>query len=148
SLTAGAGLGGGWTLNGFAELGAGHVRAAPGALVDYGALAFGSAGLIASRRALVLPGDRAALYAGVRPTALAGTARLRLPVGRDRQGIIAFETLEIDLARADPPLHLGVSYQAGTRGAFELHIDASTNLTAGASREPGLDLAIGLRKTF
>ncbi len=148
SLTLGAPFGADWSLAGFAELGVGYARAAPGALVDYGALSYGSAGVIVGKQAIAAPGDRASVYAGIRPAALAGKAQFLLPVGRDEKGVISYEVLDIDLARADLPLRFGLSYANRTSNDFDLRINANADLLLGDPQGYGLGLAVGLRKSF
>lgn len=148
ALTLAGPIGAGWSLAGFAELGAGYVDATPGALLDIGALAYGDAGLVLGKTALLTGDDTLRLYAGTRPTPVAGRAELRLPVGRDARGTIGYETIGIDLARADLPWRLGFSYAVSLPSGIDLQAGANMDFT---QREPGsgrFDLAVRLSRSF
>lgn len=138
----------GWSIAGYGELGTGLVQAGAGALVDYGPVAYASGGVMARRRGLLAPLDRASLYAGVLPTAVAGSARLRLPVGRDRRGIIAYDTVDVDLTASDVPLRFGLSYAGDTANGFTVGFNANADMMAGTPFRPAFDVDLRLRKRF
>jgi hypothetical protein len=125
SLGATAKLGAGWTLSGVVELGAGATAQRPGGLVAFGPLVHASAGVAANRHDLFFAGDRLTLYAGIRPRAVAGVATVRLPVSRDMEGRIAYDSIAVDLAAGGGlPARAGFGYAA----SFDHGLDLSMNV--------------------
>lgn len=148
SLALVADLGGGWSVSGFAELGSGFAQNSPEALVTTGPVSHFSSSLFAGKRNTLFLGDMARLYAGIRPTALEGTARVRLPVGRTASGSVTYELYEVELADADLPLRFGLTYDARLPRNFELGFNANADFLGGSGERPVLDMAISLHKGF
>ncbi len=148
SLALVADLGGGWSITGFAELGSGFTQNSTHALATMGAISHLSASLFAGKRNLLLEGDMTRLYAGIRPTALEGTARVRLPVGRTASGTVTYELYEVELADADLPLRFGLTYDARLPRNFDVRFNANADFLGGSGERPILDMALGLHKGF
>ncbi|MCR4268570.1 S8 family peptidase [Nitratireductor sp. ZSWI3] len=148
NLSLGADLGRGWSLTGFAEMGAGLAEQRPQALVQLGGISYGSLGLSLGKRALLSARDTLSLYAGTLPTALTGIARLRLPVARNDEGVIFYEPITVDLTDADLPLRFGLSYDTVTPHAFDLRFNADLRFLMGVADSSTLALAVSLSKGF
>lgn len=137
-----------WSVGAYAEFGSGLVGESPSALVEYGTFAYASGGLTARRRDVVTGRDMLDLYAGVRPAAVAGTADISLPVGRDTDGTIRYDNVAVDLARSDLPMRMGFVYRNRTERDFDLHLGFNTDFLAAGEPEPVYSLSLGLTKEF
>ncbi|WEX09485.1 S8 family peptidase [Chelativorans sp. AA-79] len=137
-----------WSVGAYAEFGSTFVDDDPSALVDYGSFAYASGGLTARRRDVFTGRDMLDFYAGVRPAAFAGEAKLRLPVGRDADGTIRYDDLSVDLADSDLPLRLGFVYKNRTEQDFDLLFGFNTDFLAGSDPEPVYSVSLGLKKEF
>jgi subtilisin family serine protease len=141
-------LGGIWSLVGFAEIGSGFVSEAPYTLADYGPLAYASGGLMVHRQQLLAEHDRLSLYAGVRPTVIAGRADLRIPVSREMNGTIRYDSLEVNLAGGDVPLRAGLTYTNRIESDFDLTFNVNSDFSSAGFDDSRLSLSAHLRKQF
>lgn len=147
-FSIGTALSPGWSVGAYAEFGSGFVGNDPDALVNYGAFAYASGGLSARRHGVLNGGDTLDLYAGIRPTAVAGEADLRLPVGRDADGTIHYERIAVDLAEADLPLRIGFVYRNRFESGFDMAFGLNTDFVASGDPDPVLSVSLGLKKSF
>lgn len=136
----------GWSLTGFVEIGAGSIAMKEASLATYGPMVHGSAGFSLTSRQLFGHRDQLTLYGGIRPTAIAGTGVVRLPVSRDQEGQIQYQELRFGLANADIPLRVGFNYETAIAGDFKGRF--SMNSDFHVRGKPSTSFAIGLNKVF
>ncbi|MDV2966132.1 S8 family serine peptidase [Nitratireductor aquimarinus] len=141
-------LGGGWSFSGYGEVGLAHAQEGEEALIDYGALTYASGGLMLDKTGLLQAGDRARFYAGMKPNPLAGHTTLRVPVARTKEGLITYETVDVNLASGDLPARFGFSYTHRTARNFDLSLNANADLFITAPESAVTDVSINLRKSF
>jgi subtilase-type serine protease len=135
-----------WSFTSFAELGAGTVSMNDNSLVTYSPLAHASLGVSATGRQLVTERDQLTIYGGIRPTAIAGSGSIRLPVSRDQSGNISFERHRFGVASTDLPFRVGLSYATPLVADFDLRLGLNSDFQKGMGHSASF--AVGLKKTF
>ncbi|MGJ3264750.1 MAG: S8 family peptidase [Salinarimonas sp.] len=106
-----------------------------GLAAGYDGVAFSAFGATLGLVDVLRDGDRLALSVRQPMRVEQGTALLRVPAGRDREGRIAFRDLAVDLAPRARQIDLGLDWTTGLGPRSELRLGAALSLSEG--HQPG-----------